>query len=190
METYDAHGLPPRRIGTKIKSTCRTAGALYGGKRGIRTLEGFRGPTRFPVVRLRPAQPSFQGSRLTAWAIIASCAGVVKRLLQYFFRFFGSRGQNPRRPAFWKGKYPPAPAAAGRGKRKKAPRRTGPERDADGDERSKRGGAAVMPHKAAQFFGGGHPLRKGLGAHGGVELRVGGFHIGQKRQRAERSQKG
>ena len=127
METYDAHGLPPRRIGTKIKSTCRTAGALYGGKRGIRTLEGFRGPTRFPVVRLRPAQPSFQGSRLTAWAIIASCAGVVKRLLQYFFRFFGSRNQNPCRPAFWKGKYPPVPAAAGRKKRKKAPRRTGPE---------------------------------------------------------------
>ena len=31
----------------------------YGGKKGIRTLEGFRGPTRFPVVRLRPAQPSF-----------------------------------------------------------------------------------------------------------------------------------
>ena len=31
----------------------------YGGKKGIRTLEGFMGPTRFPVVRLRPAQPSF-----------------------------------------------------------------------------------------------------------------------------------
>ena len=31
----------------------------YGGKKGIRTLEGFRGPTRFPVVRLRPAPPSF-----------------------------------------------------------------------------------------------------------------------------------
>ena len=31
----------------------------YGGKKGIRTLEGFMGPTRFPVVCLRPAQPSF-----------------------------------------------------------------------------------------------------------------------------------
>ena len=30
-----------------------------GGKRGIRTLGGFMAHTRFPVVRLRPAQPSF-----------------------------------------------------------------------------------------------------------------------------------
>ena len=29
------------------------------GKRGIRTLETLSTPTRFPVVRLRPAQPSF-----------------------------------------------------------------------------------------------------------------------------------
>ena len=35
---------------------------MSGGKRGIRTLEGFQGPTRFPVVRLRPAQPSFHSS--------------------------------------------------------------------------------------------------------------------------------
>ena len=32
---------------------------LFGGKRGIRTLGAFIGHTRFPVVRLRPAQPSF-----------------------------------------------------------------------------------------------------------------------------------
>ena len=44
----------------------------YGGKKGIRTLEGFRGPTRFPVVRLRPAQPSFH-------------------ILMLYRRFFNSR---------------------------------------------------------------------------------------------------
>ena len=32
---------------------------FFGGKRGIRTLGAFIGHTRFPVVRLRPAQPSF-----------------------------------------------------------------------------------------------------------------------------------
>ena len=32
---------------------------IFGGKRGIRTLGAFIGHTRFPVVRLRPAQPSF-----------------------------------------------------------------------------------------------------------------------------------
>ena len=32
---------------------------LKSGKRGIRTLETLSTPTRFPVVRLRPAQPSF-----------------------------------------------------------------------------------------------------------------------------------
>ena len=32
----------------------------YGGERGIRTLDGVLAHTRFPVVRLRPAQPSLQ----------------------------------------------------------------------------------------------------------------------------------
>ena len=31
-----------------------------GGKKGIRTLERVLAVTRFPIVRLRPAQPSFQ----------------------------------------------------------------------------------------------------------------------------------
>ena len=31
---------------------------VTGGERGIRTLDTFKGYTRFPVVRLRPAQPS------------------------------------------------------------------------------------------------------------------------------------
>ena len=44
---------------TKKKPMTSFLSWAYGGKKGIRTLEGFRGPTRFPVVRLRPAQPSF-----------------------------------------------------------------------------------------------------------------------------------
>ena len=32
----------------------------FGGERGIRTLGTFIGYTRFPIVRLRPAQPSLQ----------------------------------------------------------------------------------------------------------------------------------
>ncbi len=32
---------------------------VFGGKRGIRTLERVLTVTRFPIVRLRPAQPSF-----------------------------------------------------------------------------------------------------------------------------------
>ena len=33
----------------------------FGGERGIRTLETLLTPTRFPIVRLRPAQPSLHG---------------------------------------------------------------------------------------------------------------------------------
>ena len=33
-----------------------------GGEKGIRTLDTFMGYTRFPIVRLRPAQPSLQVS--------------------------------------------------------------------------------------------------------------------------------
>ena len=36
---------------------------LYGGEIGIRTLVRFTAVTRFPVVRLRPAQPSLHKSR-------------------------------------------------------------------------------------------------------------------------------
>src|SRR5699024_6248838 len=66
----------------------RAAGAC-GGKKGIRTLEGFRGPTRFPVVRLRPAQPSFHirsrpAGRSTAYDIITGCLRSVKH-------FFGEK---------------------------------------------------------------------------------------------------
>lgn len=59
----------------------------YGGKKGIRTLEGFRGPTRFPVVRLRPAQPSFHIQlRVSQERFnIISVQGInVKAFLQFF----------------------------------------------------------------------------------------------------------
>lgn len=36
----------------------RKTKVLLGGERGIRTLETLLTPTRFPIVRLRPAQPS------------------------------------------------------------------------------------------------------------------------------------
>ena len=34
--------------------------SIFGGERGIRTLERVLAVTRFPIVRLRPAQPSLQ----------------------------------------------------------------------------------------------------------------------------------
>ena len=40
-------------------------GLFHGGERGIRTLGAFMGHTRFPVVRLRPAQPSLRGAILS-----------------------------------------------------------------------------------------------------------------------------
>ena len=59
----------------------------YGGKKGIRTLEGFMGPTRFPVVRLRPAQPSFHIQLRVSqerFNIISVQGMNVKAFLQFF----------------------------------------------------------------------------------------------------------
>ena len=46
----------------------------FGGERGIRTLETLLTPTRFPIVRLRPAQPSLQAAlhavASATWTII------------------------------------------------------------------------------------------------------------------------
>ena len=53
-----AHSNPP--LSNSIKKVTPLCGiTFFGGKRGIRTLGAFIGHTRFPVVRLRPAQPSF-----------------------------------------------------------------------------------------------------------------------------------
>ena len=52
-----------------------------GGKKGIRTLERVLAVTRFPIVRLRPAQPSFH---IFNFYIIPQLSPKVK----HFFRFF------------------------------------------------------------------------------------------------------
>ena len=53
----------PCYIPSAIENGRRLASFFYGGKTGIRTLEAVLALTRFPVVRLRPTQPSFH-SRL------------------------------------------------------------------------------------------------------------------------------
>ena len=57
--TLKAHGV---RIPTQLKQKSDTQMriACFGGETGIRTLERVLAVTRFPVVRLRPAQPSLQ----------------------------------------------------------------------------------------------------------------------------------
>ena len=50
-----------------------------GGKKGIRTLERVLAVTRFPIVRLRPAQPSFH---IFNFYIIPQLKQIVKRFLQ------------------------------------------------------------------------------------------------------------
>ena len=53
--TYQSFGLDKKRTKQLLRS-------FFGGERGIRTLVGVLAQTRFPVVRLRPAQPSLHGS--------------------------------------------------------------------------------------------------------------------------------
>ena len=42
------------------KKALAEASAFFGGEEGIRTLEALLTLTRFPIVRLRPAQPPLQ----------------------------------------------------------------------------------------------------------------------------------
>ena len=59
--------------------------SLYGGEREIRTLVGVLAQTRFPVVRLRPAQPSLH-SRLMYYSIaLKKNQEVFEIFLKYFF---------------------------------------------------------------------------------------------------------
>ena len=53
-------GSNPPLITTKTKETPRGCLFRFGGERGIRTPERVLAVTRFPVVRLRPAQPSLR----------------------------------------------------------------------------------------------------------------------------------
>ena len=60
---------------------------VFGGKRGIRTLGAFIGHTRFPVVRLRPAQPSFH-TWLSASHPIAECFIIISRVFAKVKHYF------------------------------------------------------------------------------------------------------
>ena len=52
---------PPKKIRIKNKALpCGNALLFIGGERGIRTPGALLTHTRFPIVRLRPAQPSLQ----------------------------------------------------------------------------------------------------------------------------------
>ncbi len=51
----------------KIVGAKRTLLRRRGGERGIRTLERVLAVTRFPIVRLRPAQPSLHGTVRDHW---------------------------------------------------------------------------------------------------------------------------
>ena len=51
---------------------------LSGGEGGIRTLETLLTPTRFPIVRLRPAQPPLHAIRFIAFRS-AICVALKQR---------------------------------------------------------------------------------------------------------------
>ena len=61
-----------------IKTTLKNS-ASCGGKRGIRTLERVLAVTRFPIVRLRPAQPSFHDFNILSYP---------RRIVKNFFEMF------------------------------------------------------------------------------------------------------
>ena len=63
----------------KKPSTASGTRLFYGGERGIRTLGRVLADTRFPVVRLRPAQPPFRGECLLC---------IHLRQLQYYSTLF------------------------------------------------------------------------------------------------------
>ena len=78
----------------EIKKRTLYSVRFFGGKRGIRTLGAFMGHTRFPVVRLRPAQPSFHRwdllctSVLTVLIYYNRAKMICQHLFSSFFNFF------------------------------------------------------------------------------------------------------
>ena len=71
----------------KKKSVSLSAYGFSGGKRGIRTLGGFMAHTRFPVVRLRPAQPSFHLYFKCASTALVYHTGFCAACQHLFFKF-------------------------------------------------------------------------------------------------------
>ena len=87
----------------------------YGGEKGIRTLDTFIGYTRFPIVRLRPAQPSLHSLALvTAHYILAGfldlSSGFLKKLQKKKKERLKAKTGEGRRPRTWsaRGLRPPA----------------------------------------------------------------------------------
>ena len=76
---FESRGMT--RIWANKKAGHFSVTCFYGGKRGIRTLGGFVALTRFPVVRLRPAQPSFH-------VPLKRCLYIIPRNMQIVNRFF------------------------------------------------------------------------------------------------------
>ena len=68
---YGESTFESRNILSATKKDIRLDVLFYGGKGGIRTLERVLAVTRFPVVRLRPAQPPFRVRSLNRSAIIS-----------------------------------------------------------------------------------------------------------------------
>ena len=60
---------------------------VFGGEGGIRTLVGVLAQTRFPVVRLRPAQPPLQVASLDDYNMIPQNFGFVKGFLKKTFKY-------------------------------------------------------------------------------------------------------
>ena len=86
---------PCHEDSVKQKDAC--ASILFYGKTGIRTLEAVLALTRFPVVRLRPTQPSFH-SRLPMLLFICPCS------IPHFFgkiKSFFKKIQNFKKIYFW-----------------------------------------------------------------------------------------
>ena len=95
---------------------CSSRGAPYGGEKGIRTLDTFIGYTRFPIVRLRPAQPSLHRFALvTARHILADFPCLSRSFFKFLTCWNGKQTENRARaeiPRNFCLKFPPRRVSA------------------------------------------------------------------------------
>ena len=97
FELPEAEGCP-LAAGIKKERHDKSRVFLFGGEKGIRTLDTFIGYTRFPIVRLRPAQPSLHILALvTARYILAGFQNLSSGFLKKFIKRKkkGERGRDP-----------------------------------------------------------------------------------------------
>ena len=80
-------------INSKTKKLPRGSFFVFGGEIGIRTLVRFTAVTRFPVVRLRPAQPSLHKSRANGGSI-PHLFPLVKSYFSFFKIYLEGDSQN------------------------------------------------------------------------------------------------